>query len=672
MAARQTTGHKLKRNHSNAIPRYIIALDTETQRDLSSDGERRFSHRFRIAVIIVGRLARGKIVGKRAYRCRSKAEIWRIIKQYTGMNYTTWLVCHNALFDMVISGMPEQFENASLTIDRPRAVRKPNNSPVESDSESGLCCIESPPIIIGCRVGTTQGRLVIVDTLNWFQCPLSDLGRSCGLEKLPMPAFSASDEDWYTYCERDTEITFLSFVKLIEWVKDNDMGMFRYTGPAQAMAAFRHRFMEHDILIHDNLPVKVIERSAYFGGRFECWKLGEINETVHQLDVNALFPSVMRDNSFPTKLENYDLSTSWRSVDKVNIGNNCIAEVLLDCSADAYPYRTRNGVCFPTGSFKTTLCGCELGDAIQCGVVSKVRSIAQYRSDTIFARWVADMWRMRADYKSAGNLLYERFTKTLMNSLYGKFGQRSPEWINVSDRCDALPWMTWVDYDASSGERVVYRSFGWQVQKQQDREERHHAEMPVSDWQLHAEQYGKGEIDSSFVAISAFVTAYARVRMNKLRATAGPENVLYQGVDSLIVNNAGKQRLEDAEEVSETELGKLRLQLSANYGWINGCSDYTIGDKIVIAGLPRRTTESERLQGLQRTFAAKPHLFQGKPCDTVTESLSPWRKAGSYWKGNVDQSGYVTPLVFPSEGSCSSEPSKPAAVAVSAKVLTIT
>lgn len=666
MAARQASGHRLRKNHSNAIPRYIIALDTETKRRAASNDEKSFSHKLRLAVVIVGRFQGGKIVGKKTYRCRTKQRIWEIIKQFTGLNYTTWLVCHSALFDMVISGMPEEFENASLTIDAPRAVRKQSDTPVEHVSGGGLCCIESPPFILGCRVGTSQGRLVIVDTLNWFQCPLSDLGRSLGLEKLPMPEWEASDEDWFIYCERDTEIVFNSFVGLISWVKDNDMGMFRYTGPAQSMAAFRHRFMEHDILVHDNLPVKVLERSAYFGGRFECWKIGEINETVHQFDVNALFPSVMRDNAFPVSLDTYNLCSDWRSVDQVDIGDDCIAEVIVSGNSDNLPYRKQQGVCFPSGEFKTTLCGAELGLAIRSGKVSHLRSSARYRRERIFHKWVSSMWSMRQSYKDANNLLYERFTKTLMNSLYGKFGQRSPNWVNIPTRLDALPWMTWVDYDASSGERTVYRSFGWQVQRQEDREERHHAEMDVDNWESHAARYGRGEIESSFIAISAFVTAYARMRMNDLRAIAGHTNVYYQGVDSLIVTNAGKERLEAEGEVSDSELGKLRLQLSANYGRINGCSDYRIGDKVVLAGLARPTGGKEQECNLQRTFAAKPHLFNGQATDYVMEQLSEWRKVNNYWKGKVDQFGYVTPLVLGAGGSCSSVPSKPAEITLSA------
>lgn len=671
MAQRQTSGKRLKFNHSSAVPRYIIALDCETLPEpLDTDG-RRFSHRLRLAVAITGRYRDGKIYNKQVHYLDSKAAIWRLIKSYTGLKYTTYVVCHNALFDMVVSGMPEEFENASLTVDAPRSVRQRPSSGMEQPSGSGIVCIESPPFIIGARVGSSQGRLVILDTLNWFQCPLSDLGRSLGSNKLQMPQFGDTNQNWYRYCHRDTEITFESFVGLIGWIRDNDMGMFRYTGPAQAMAAYRHRFKTHDILLHDNLPIKVVERSAYFGGRFECWKLGPINEIVHQLDVNALFPSVMAGMLYPVALDVYDHPAHFSAESISELGHDCIAEVEIQTRTANYPHRCDKGVSYPVGTFRTTLCGLELAAAISSGEIKAARAWGRYKLEPIFSKWVAELWRMRQEFKASGNLLYEQFVKMLMNSLYGKFGQRSPEWENIPDRSEALPWQTWHTYDAKSGEMIQYRSFGWQVQRRRDREERHHAEMEVTEWESHAKKFGEGEIDTSFVAIAAFVTANARGRMNELRAIAGAENVYYQGVDSLIVTNDGRQRLGSANQVSESELGKLRLQLTANYGEINGCNDYRIGDKVVLSGLSRTPQANPQVETLQRSFAAKPHLFKGKASDEVIEENSVWRKTAQYWKGTVDQFGQVAPLELVTGGNCSSTPSIAEDAAVSASAVTV-
>src|SRR5262249_32341701 len=152
--------------------------------------------------------------------------------------------------------------------------------------------IESPPTIIGCRSGVTQGRFVIVDMMNWFPAKVSEIGEAINLPANERPPYEASDGEWFTYSWRDAHIVFDAFAGLSRWVERNDMGMFRYTGAAQALAAFRHRFMPTTIYLHDNIPIKVIERAGYFGGRFEVFKMGQIRETVYQYDINSLFPSV--------------------------------------------------------------------------------------------------------------------------------------------------------------------------------------------------------------------------------------------------------------------------------------------------------------------------------------------------------------------------------------------
>lgn len=646
MAERQKSGRRIRPNHSTAIPRYILAVDTETLPHPDDSSGKRFSHRLRLGCVIAVRIQNDKAIARKVHRFRTKDAFWQIVASYAKANYTTWIVAHGALFDMVICGMPEQFEHAKMVIEWPRSKRKKQGAEDTESAGKPFICIESPPTVIAARIGQTQGRVVIVDTLNWFQCPLSDLGKSCGLEKLPMPDFKADSETWFQYCERDTEIVLETFLSLVRWVKDNDMGMFRYTGPSQSIAAFRHRWMKSEILVHDNAAVKVIERSGYFGGRFECFRLGPIAETVHQYDVNALFPSVMASNAFPNCLERFELRTEY--VGRLDDFSHCrsIAECELSTVHPIFPYRTDKGVIYPAGTFKTTLCGPELELAIESGCVKRIRSWAEYGTGPLFSEWVSDLWQMRQRYKSEGNLLYERFTKMLMNSLYGKFGQRSPEWVTVNGHLDSLPWMQWVVLNASSGIRKHYRSFGWIVQERQDRESRHHAEMPVADWNYHANGFMEGELCSTLVAISAFTTAYARTYMNNLRAIAGTRNCLYLGVDSLVVNSEGRTRLENGGCVAENELGKMRLQISADHGEIFGCSDYRIGEKIVISGLSRPTTVEEQRSATQRIMSAKSGLFRGYAASHVTEEHVPWKRSAEYWKGTVGQDGTVSPLVL--------------------------
>lgn len=644
----QRTGRTLRRNHSNALPRYIIAYDTETLPVDVNGRAGNKSHRFRLGFAITCRMDGTTAVSVKERRILTTQHFWNLLREITRPNYTTWVVSHNVLFDMVVSGMTEMFERGELTVEWPRSKR------TREDNEDGnvhcksLCVIDSPPTIIACKLSSTQGRVVFVDSLNWFPTALAKLGDAAGLRKLSMPAFTEGNDRWLDYCKRDTEIVYRTFTELVKWVKDNDFGMFRYTAASQAMSAFRHRFMTHDIMFHDNAEVKQLERRSYFGGRTEVFRIGEVNETVHQVDINSLFPSVMDGGYYPSKLVCYDLCGGFYPVDSRRNWHEMVAEVLVETEHPLVPCNSEKGIIYPLGTFKTVLCGVELSYAVRMGWVKSVGSWAQYELKPIFTNWVQTLWKMRQEYKASGNELYEQFVKRLMNSLYGKFGQKSPAWVNTNGVYSALPWSRWTEKNYASGTVTEFRSFGWQVQQAVER----------------------GEMENTFVAISAFVTAAARMRMNYLRMVSGDRTVYYQGVDSLVVTSPGLERLKAAGEVEPTQLGKLRLQLSTNTGEIVGHSDYRLGDKLVISGRALDHEVKGNGQILQRRFSALSDLFTGHATSEVTETIAPWSRQTDYSKGTIGNDGWIYPLVRTTSVPESINGDNPAVATISAKAVT--
>lgn len=617
----RSVGHKLKLNHSNSLPQHIIAYDTETMPSQSDTLGRRFSHQFRLGVAISCRLRGGKVCEVVTHRLERHAAFWHLVYSLTGPSHTTWIVSHNALFDFVVSGFTHEFDEARLLIDWPRSRRQREDNVDDNVHAKTLCVIDSPPTIIACKCAQTQGRLVALDTLNYFQAPLSDLGVACGLPKMAMPDFAADDDAWFKYCERDAQIVFETFTQLMNWVRGNGMGMFRYTGPSQAMSAYRHRFMVNNIHVHTEPEVKALERKAYFGGRTEVFRRGSIASTVHQYDVNSLFPSVMRVGKFPCMLHAFERDAKLvESLPDIDYASS-VADVVVKTSSDVFPRRLNGQITYPAGTFRTSLCGEELAYARHHGLIRLIGQWSEYRTVDLFSLWVDSLWEMRQRYKAEGNELYRNFTKSLMNSLYGKFGQLSPRWVNVPNMIDALPWSRWAAVNCLTGERVDYRSFGWQVQRRSERE----------------------EIEGTFVAISAFVTAAARMRMNRLRHIAGKRNVYYQGVDALIVNDAGRMNLHAANEIDADTIGKLRHQVSTDYGEIYGCSDYRLGDKTVVSGRAKLHKELESGETLQRKFAVESELFSGRAVDTVEEQIHRWQRSGDYTKGVIGDDGWVTP-----------------------------
>ena len=622
MIINQRSHRMVKNNHASYLPRYLIAFDAETLPIPSDESGRHFSHRFRLATA-----TRGRIVGTEAtaiHRAQFSTvdQFWQWLKLNTASNYTTWIVSHNALFDMIVCGFMTRLENAELAIEWPRSNRTKANAAGLTNGSSASCVIESPPTIIAMRIVETGARIVIIDTLNWFPVALSQLGERLKLPKLDMPEFADRDERWFTYCQRDSDICFFAFAELFNFVRVNDLGMFRYTAPSQAMAAFRHRFMEHKIFVHDNLDVKQLERRAYFGGRTEVFKRGAIRETVYQLDVNSLFPSAMQTGSYPCVLDRYELRDSFLELLPSIDWSQSVASVVIDTPEPIYPIRTPNCVVYPTGRFSTTLCGVELDDAHRKGYIRKVGSWAEYRTERLFNKWVSELYALRLAYKENGDSVYEDFVKRLLNALSGKFGEKAPAWTNVYDNRSGLPWSTWIEFDSKTAEPIAYRMFGWQCQRKAE----------------------GVETLKSFVAISAFITATARQHMNRLRTWAGPGNVYYQGVDCLIVNQLGFDRLTECGEIHPTDLGKLKIVCTVDDAEIMGCADYRLGTKVVIAGRARKVERLEDGSLLQRKFHAANAIFNGRAATEIREDLSTWARTGIVTKGIERADGWIEPF----------------------------
>jgi hypothetical protein len=620
----QSSGRALQKNHGAAMPRHIIALDCETVPEQCTTSGRKFRHRFRLGCVVSGQFRRNSIGSYRVDHINNTEQFWQILTNASHHRHTVWVVCTNALFDLVTIGLQQAVSSGRFTLDAPRSKRADSKTSDSNNTASPLVCLESPPFILGLRCQATQGRIVFVDTLNWLKASVAELGKSVGLEKLPMPEFSESDEVWKEYCQRDAEITFKAFIDLVKWSKQNDFGVFRYTAASQAMGAFRHRFMPCEIHFHDNVNVKHLERKSFIGGRIECFRIGNIDEQVYQLDANSLYPSVMQSGLFPRRLNVYDLDSTKRPLPNLGGWHRCVAEVDIETDKPLYPLRQDGITIYPTGNFRTILCGVELDHAVRCGHVKSVGRWSKYKLAPLFTSFVDELWRMRSTYKLAGNEAYANCTKAILNSLFGKFAQRPIKWVHCPDRIECLDWSQWCEVDHATRQPIMYRSIGGHVYKQNQEIER----------------------QDTLIAISAFIAAAARVKMNEYREIAGVKNVYYQGVDGLLVNGTGYQRLSDYGSVSDTEIGKLRLQKTSDSLHIYNCADYRIGATKVIAGRPSRSiTKADGREEL-RKFSGQEALFAGPGIPAVYEKIVEWQRRGEYRKGEAGENGWIKPFML--------------------------
>ncbi|GAJ19388.1 unnamed protein product, partial [marine sediment metagenome] len=158
-----------------------------------------------------------------------------------------------------------------------------------------------------CSIISVRGRfgsIVFLDIMNWFVESLARTGQRIGIPKLKIDFETCSDSFLSAYCKRDVEIELENFKRFIKFLEDNSVSRLCYTRASTAMAAYLLRHYQKRIYIHNNKEAIDLERDSYRGGRTECFYLGELkDETYYILDVNSLYPFVMRNNLYPVKYE---------------------------------------------------------------------------------------------------------------------------------------------------------------------------------------------------------------------------------------------------------------------------------------------------------------------------------------------------------------------------------
>jgi len=275
---------------------------------------------------------------------------------------------------------------------------------------------------------------------------------------------------------------------------------------------------------------------------------------------------------------------------------------------------------FPVGQFVTALCTPELRYALEHGHIKGVLECYTYEQADIFTSYVKTMYDIRKRFKAAGQREYEQICKYLLNSLYGKFGQKAENWVkigeapNEADRTELL-----FVPELNKRTKIMY---------------------------LLGEVFmvkGYGEAYNSFPAIAAHVTAYARMYLWKLMKICGAGNYFYCDTDSLIVNEAGLLNL--SGYLSDTELGKLKIEAQFNHLVIRGLKDYETSTKTVVKGISKKAVKLSEGVYEQDSWPTFKGILRGGEANTYTVNKVTKHLSREYTKGTVDSSGLVSPFV---------------------------
>lgn len=588
--------HALRREKTLAIPRQFIFVDTETK--ATKDNEGNTKQEFKLGWLCHYSRAYGRHIEKEQwYYIETIDSFWDYVFSHCEPKQRLWVIARNIVFD--------------FTILKGWNYLRKEKYKLKFFHNSGVSCI------VNVRKGNKS--IVFLDSMNWFPESIAKTGERLGIPKMKIDFETCTIEELKVYCRNDVLIDYENFKQFIKFLVGNTISRLCYTRASTAMAAYLLRHYHTPIYIHNNAEAIKLERDSYKGGRCECFYIGEPDyDTFYVLDVNSLYPFVMRNNPYPVKYNKMPKKTSINTLKRIIKSYSVVARVLIETNEPVYAVR-RERTLFPIGVFETTLCTPELDYGLKHGHIKEVYDCVIYEQANIFESYVDTIYTLRQDFLSAGVDVYQNLCKYLLNSLYGKWGQKAENWVKIADAPNEPDREELLfTYESNKVMRIRY--------------------LLGELFELRS----YGEAYNSFPAISSHVTAYGRMYLWSLMQTAGKGNYFYCDTDSLIVNDAGMDNLSSKRH--ETELGFMKHEETTHKFIIHGLKDYEKDSKVVIKGIRRDAIKiSDGVYKQEQWSSFKGLLHSGDINTYVVKSVTK-HLSRKYTKGIVTDSGVVEPI----------------------------
>lgn len=379
--------------------------------------------------------------------------------------------------------------------------------------------------------------------------------------------------DMKSYCEKycllDSKLVYeLAKIHLNNCrgqINDRSFNVSRcITSASLSLKLFKQCFLEEDLY---QSPNKIIEkeRSAYKGGRTEVFKKKFIsNKKTHKLlyiDINSAYPAGMCD-LMPYKYQKTLLCEEH--IPKVNeiidyhlykanskyIGEikNVIPNLLMRdekgniiaCKNSDYAYHW----------------GCEIKEAILNNFEIKICEVNEYEGKAIFKVFSEYFYNERLNVKTTNEAL-SQFYKNVLNSLYGKFGQKV---YNKTAICKDIEEI----FNLVKGDSSLI--INYQVNN----------DFILVEYKDVATEY---ESIGKLVRFASFITATARIRLSQIMRDIGHEHIYYCDTDSVFTDKYPSESF-----INNEVLGKWKIEsddISSAVFIAPKCYHYKTSDKEV-------------------------------------------------------------------------------------------
>ncbi len=589
--------HFVKPNERTRVPRRHIFLDTETVKHKTKTGH---VQRWRLGVAAFHRAEKGRQAHGDMSTFKTPAQLWEAVSAWTKPRHRTILWAHNLGFDVRIA---EAFTELPRMGWRIEAHNLANRGTWVQWRRNGA-------------------SLLMVDSSSVFPVALEQLGKAFGLGKLNLPDDGDSFEAWEARCKQDVVILRHAMLEYLAWLEREELGSWQMTGAGQSYAAFRHKHLTHNMLVHADADALAAERKAMWTGRCEAYRKGRIGSGgVEEWDLSLAYARIARRERVPTRLigptgADIDLRgmLARRSV-------ALLAEVEVETSVPVLPTTVDGRMAWPIGKFTTTVWGPELALALRVGATIRVVRGWIYQTAPAleqWASWIIDGLTPGPTERPAWQkIVFKHWSRALI----GRFGMSYTEWERFGATLDSSVRQINC-YDTRTGQDFTVTHLGTDV----------HASKGVVEW------------GQSQPAITGYVMSACRVWLWDVCEAMGPEAVLYVDTDSFYTT---PEHHAQAVALSQTPLGEgLRCKATYDRALIMGPRQIVTGGKPRIAGLPAGAVRMPdgRYEGEVWTSLAA-SIKRGTP-STVATSDRTWRIKGVDNRRVDGPDGWTLPITI--------------------------
>jgi hypothetical protein len=552
--------HFIPPNEAVRVPTRHVMLDSESRRTPIAGGERQEWRN--AALCLANRTDRGNWI-EHWDAPESPEALWKEIDAFTREDARTIVWAHNLGYDLRIThALPELLK-------------------LGWEYEFG----NNAPRALWMRWRKNGATLILADTMAIWPTKLDNIAKALGVGRPQLPAEAASEAAWHERARADTEVLTGALKWYLEWLRREEMGNWQVTGAGQSWAAWRHRWLDHRVCVHDDEEAIKAERKAMWTGRCEAWQHGTgSGRKIIEYDFALAYARIAQREDVPVKLKGMIEAPSLDRLVAL-LGRN---RILLECEVTTdvaiLPTTIQGRMAWPVGTFTTTVWDPEWTAAMRAGVSITPLRAWVYLAKPALRSW-ADWIISRLEGPESDASAMERLVvKHWARALIGRLGLR---------------YQKWEDF-ATSDESTISRSRGTDLDTGTDFE----LQQIGTKIQMATEIV---ESPNSVPMVPGYVMSCARAQLWKWMSRLEPEDLLYVDTDSLVVTRKGQRVLESFRE--ELVADRLVIKGIYNSWWIAGPRQVRFGPDLRIAGVPK---------GAQR---AADGTMTGEVWDTYPEAM---------------------------------------------------